>query len=39
MMKMQVTMRASMQAVIDTTVDYTRRTKWDTNLYDFRVLY
>ena len=32
-------MRASLQSVLDTTVDYDRRTQWDTNLYDFRVLY
>jgi len=31
-------MRAPLKAVIDTTVDYERRTRWDTNLYDFRVL-
>ena len=39
MMKMNVTMRASLRAVIDTTTDYVRRVNWDTNLYDFRVLY
>lgn len=38
MMKMRVTMRAPLQAVIDTTQDYDRRIEWDTNLYDFRVL-
>ena len=32
-------MRASFRAVLDTTLDYDRRTRWDTNLYDFRVLY
>ena len=39
MQKMRVTMRASLQSVIDTTLDYERRTTWDTNLYDFRVLH
>ena len=39
MQKMRVTMRASLQSVLDTTVDYERRTRWDTNLYDFRVLH
>ena len=39
MQKMRVTLRASLQSVIDTALDYTRRTKWDTNLFDFRVLY
>jgi len=38
MMKMKVTLRASIQAVIETTLDYDRRTTWDANLYDFRVL-
>lgn len=28
-----------MQAVLDTTTDYRRRTDWDKNLYDFQVLY
>ena len=32
-------MRASIRAVIETTIDYDRRTRWDTNMYDFRVLY
>jgi len=31
-------MRASLSSVLDTTVDYDRRTQWDPNLYDFRVL-
>ena len=39
MQKMRVVIRASFRAVLDTTLDYDRRTRWDTNLYDFRVLY
>ena len=39
MQKMRVRMKASIDAVIDTTLDYERRQKWDPNLYDFRVLY
>ena len=39
MFKMKVTMRASIQAVIDTTTDFDRRMKWDNKLYDVRVIY
>ena len=32
-------MRASLQSVLDTTVDYERRSRWDTNLQEPRELF
>ena len=38
-MKIRVSLKASVDAVIDTATDFERRMKWDKDIYDYRMIY